>query len=75
MRKKYIVYSPVNNFCGVGAAGVQFAYGKATVNEGWVLEWYKEHGYKIEEVKEVNADSKKIEEVKEVKAASKKSEE
>ena len=72
MGKKYIVYSPVDNFCGVGAAGVQFAYGKATVNEGWVLEWYKEHGYKIEEV---NAASKKIEEVKEVKAASKKSEE
>lgn len=37
--KVYIVESPVKNFCGIGAAGVQFAYGKAEVCEGWVLEW------------------------------------
>jgi hypothetical protein len=45
--KVYIVEAPVKNFCGVGAAGVQFAYGKAEVNEGWVLNWYREHGYKV----------------------------
>ena len=50
--KKYLVETPVENFCGIGAAGVQFAYGKAYVYEGWVLNWYKEHGYKITEVKE-----------------------
>lgn len=47
--KKYVVYAPVEGFCGIGAAGVQFAYGKAVVNEGWVLEWYKEHGFKVVE--------------------------
>ena len=25
--KVYIVETPVKNFCGIGAAGVQFAYG------------------------------------------------
>lgn len=45
--KVYIVEAPVKNFCGVGAAGVQFAYGKAEVCEGWVLNWFKEHGYKV----------------------------
>ena len=47
--KMYIVEAPVKNFCGVGAAGVQFAYGKAEVREGWVLNWFKEHGYKVTE--------------------------
>lgn len=45
--KVYIVETPVKNFCGIGAGGVQFAYGKAEVNEGWVLDWYREHGYKV----------------------------
>jgi hypothetical protein len=45
--KVYIVETPVANFCGVGAGGVQFAYGKAEVHEGWVLDWFKEHGYKV----------------------------
>lgn len=47
--KTYIVETPVKNFCGVGAGGVQFAYGKAEVNEGWVLEWYRKHGYTVTE--------------------------
>lgn len=47
--KIYIVETPVKGFCGVGAAGVQFAYGKAEVREGWVLNWFKEHGYKVTE--------------------------
>lgn len=45
--KVYIVETPVKGFCGVGAAGVHFAYGKAEVHEGWVLEWYKERGYTV----------------------------
>lgn len=49
--KVYIVETPVKDFCGVGAAGVQFAYGKAEVKEGWVLNWFKEHGYKVSEKK------------------------
>lgn len=60
--KVYIVETPVKNFCGVGAAGVQFAYGKAEVNEGWVLNWFKKHGYKVtvkatEEATEENKDA------------------
>lgn len=47
--KKYIVHTPVKNFCGE-VAGVQFAYGKAEVKPGWILNWFKEHGYKVEEV-------------------------
>lgn len=47
--KVYIVETPVKDYCGVGAAGVQFAYGKAEVKEGWVLEWFRKHGYKVTE--------------------------
>ena len=49
--KKHIVHTPVKNFCGE-VAGVQFAYGKAEVKPGWILNWFKEHGYKVEEVSE-----------------------
>ena len=48
--KKYMVYTPVKNYCGIGAGGVQFANGKAEVYEGVVLNWFKEHGYTIEPV-------------------------
>lgn len=45
--KIYIVETPVKDFCGVGAGGIHFAYGKAEVHEGWVLDWFREHGYKV----------------------------
>lgn len=48
--KKYMVYTPVKNYCGIGAGGVQFANGKAEVYEGVVLNWFKEHGYTVEPV-------------------------
>lgn len=54
--KVYIVEAPVKNFCGVGAAGVQFAYGKAEVKDGWVLNWFKEHGYTVTEKVEEAAE-------------------
>lgn len=47
--KVYMVYTPVKNYNGE-VAGIQFAYGKAEVREGWILNWFKEHGYKVEEV-------------------------
>jgi len=50
--KKYIVTAPVKNYHGKGPAGIQFAYGKAIVYEGHVLNWFKEHGYTVEEYKE-----------------------
>lgn len=46
----FIVKAPVENFNGE-VAGVQFAYGKAVVQPGWVLEWLKEKGFEVEEVK------------------------
>lgn len=49
--KVYIVEAPVKDYVGVGAAGIHFANGKAEVREGWVLDWYKEHGYKVTEKK------------------------
>ncbi|EOZ2853479.1 hypothetical protein ACQQ4G_003137 [Listeria monocytogenes] len=55
--KKYLVEAPNKNYVGVGAAGVQFAYGKAIVHEGWVLDWYREHGYKVTEYKETAANN------------------
>lgn len=47
--KVYIVETPVKDFCGIGAGGVHFANGKAEVVEGRVLDWFKEHGYKVTE--------------------------
>ncbi len=49
--KVYIVKAPVKDFCGVGAAGIHFANGEAEVREGWVLDWFKEHGYEVAEKK------------------------
>lgn len=46
----YIVTAPVEKFCGI-VAGVHFAYGKAEVKAGWVLNWFIEKGYKVEEKK------------------------
>ena len=56
--KVYIVEAPVKDFCGIGAGGVHFAYGKAEVNEGWVLDWYREHGYKVTEKTDANKSDK-----------------
>lgn len=40
----YTVETPVKNYNGT-VAGVQFAYGKAEVRSGWILNWFKENGY------------------------------
>lgn len=45
--KVFIVETPVKDFCGIGAGGIHFAHGRAEVHEGWVLDWYREHGYKV----------------------------
>ena len=51
-KKHYEVKTPIEDYCGIGAVGVQFAYGKAEVYDEWVAQWFKEHGYTVEEVKE-----------------------
>lgn len=50
--KKYIVKTQVKDYNGI-VAGVQFAYGKSAVElkDGWILNWFKEKGYIVEEVK------------------------
>lgn len=57
--KKYKITSPIKGFVGIGAGGVQFAYGHAEVNEGWVCDWYREKGYTVEEIVEKAADDTK----------------
>lgn len=38
-------------FCGVGAGGVQFAYGKAQITGGRMVAWFREHeGYEVTEI-------------------------
>ena len=49
--KQFVVKTKDPKYCGVGAGGVQFAYGQAVVNEGWVLDWYRKKGYKVEPLK------------------------
>lgn len=57
--KKFKITSPIKGYVGIGAGGVQFAYGHAEVNEGWVCDWYKEKGYTVEEIVEKAADETK----------------
>lgn len=57
--KKFRITSPVEGYVGIGAGGVQFAYGRAEVNEGWVCDWYREKGYTVEEITEKAADDAK----------------
>lgn len=47
------------NFVGIGAGGVQFAYGKATVtSDSAIVNWYKEHeGYEVKEIKEDESEA------------------
>lgn len=38
-------------FCGIGAGGVQFAYGKARLSGGRMVDWFREHdGYEVIEL-------------------------
>lgn len=61
--KFYIVETPVKDYCGIGAAGVHFANGKAEIPEGWALDWYKKHGYKVTE-KAADISKMKVDELK-----------
>ena len=52
--KKYIV-TVVNNpeYVGIGAGGVAFAEGKATIESERMAAWFREHeGYDVKEVTE-----------------------
>lgn len=71
MAKKYIIKVKTNPaFCGIDAGGVQFANGKAIINECHLVEWFREHeGYSVTEFEEKEKsedpfDSMKVEELK-----------
>lgn len=48
------------NFVGVGAGGVQFAYGEAVVAaDSAIVGWYRDHdGYEVTEITEANEETK-----------------
>ena len=54
--KKYTVTIKNNaKFCGIGAGGVQFADGKATVTSERMANWFREHrGYEVVETTDGN---------------------
>lgn len=56
--KKFRITSPIEGYVGIGAGGVQFAYGRAEVNEGWVCDWYREKGYEVEEITDKTENTK-----------------
>lgn len=55
IHKKYIVEVKSNpEFCGIDVAGIQFAHGKAEIENEWIAEWYRTHeGYEVKEKEEV----------------------
>ncbi len=60
--KKYTITVTENpEFCGIGAAGIQFAHGKAETASERAAAWHREHrGYAVEETDtaEKNKDKK-----------------
>lgn len=45
------------NYCGIGAGGIHFAYGKAVVEDGPIVNWYREHeGYEVSNAKVTDAE-------------------
>lgn len=50
-------------FCGVGAGGVQFAYGECVIENDRLINWFKEHdGYEVEVIEGAEKKSKKKDE-------------
>ena len=49
--KEYTIKVKGNNeFCGIGAGGIQFANGTATTTSERMANWFREHqGYEVEE--------------------------
>lgn len=43
----YTVKTPVEGFTGIGAGGVVFTNGVAKVPEGFILDWFRDHGYTV----------------------------
>lgn len=41
------IYSPVSGFSGE-SAGIQFRNGVGETDNPWLIQWFKDHGYKVE---------------------------
>ncbi len=54
-----VIHNP--NYVGVGAGGVQFAYGTAKVSaDSTIVHWYREHdGYEVAEIVEDTGETVK----------------
>lgn len=53
-----IIRTKVPGFTGM-RAGVMFAHGMAETNNQYLIDWFKEHGYTVEEPVEIPATERK----------------
>lgn len=57
------IYAPVKDYNGI-SAGVSFRDGVGECSSPYLLKWFHEHGYKVEETQELVEDDEKPEETK-----------
>lgn len=50
------IYSPNKNYTGISAS-VPFCGGVGETNDPYLIKWFKDHGYKVEESKEDKLDA------------------
>ena len=50
------IYAPNENYSG-SSAGVTFVNGVGETDNPYLIEWFKDHGYKVDEVDEESVDS------------------
>ena len=58
------IIAPNNQYTGVSAT-VPFAKGVGQTDDPKLIQWFKDHGYMVEETKAAAKDSEKLEEQKE----------
>lgn len=58
------IYAPVKDYNGI-SAGVSFREGIGECSSPYLLKWFREHGYKVEEMQEPVEDEEKPEETQE----------
>jgi hypothetical protein len=52
-----IIKAPNKQYSGVSAS-LTFVNGKAETNDKWLIEWFKNHGYEVEEEKPKRKEKK-----------------
>lgn len=61
---KVKIYAPNKGYTGV-SAGVAFAKGVAVTDDPWLIQWFKKHGYRVEDENK-SLDDMKVPELKEL---------